>query len=547
MNIEFHPGLNILSGETGAGKSMIIDAINFVLGERPGKDFMRHGTDAASVEALITAARVPPEFWAGLDTRPGDDGQILLSRGINAQNKSYCKINGRSITVGMLKELSAMLVDVHGQHEHQSLLDPAKHVVLLDRFCGEAIETEKVVLGVAIRAYKDVTRQIRELFGEGDRAAQLEDLTFQRDEIREAALKEDDEQRLTERAEILRNAEKLSNNVYQALELLYGGDSDEDGAIEKATLALNRIMELAEIDPSAQELADSMAAVQSQLTDIMHELRRYADNLRHDPEELNAVNERMDLIYKLKRKYGGSVAEILKHYQAVEERLDFFANSAEILAKLNMEKRRYTEEILNSCAKISAMRKTAAETIKAGITDTLRELGMRDAVFGITVERKKEFSSSGYDRVEFLISPNQGEEIKPLAEIASGGEMSRVMLAIKSVLADVDNIETFIFDEIDTGVSGRTAQMVAEKLAELGGRYQILCITHLPQIAAMGDRNFLIEKRVEGQRTVSEVFALDDEACISELARLIGGAEITKATKKAAAEMKKLALKNRKG
>jgi DNA repair protein RecN (Recombination protein N) len=293
-------------------------------------------------------------------------------------------------------------------------------------------------------------------------------------------------------------------------------------------------------------MAESLSDILSSLNDIAAELRDYYDNMEHDPSEIERIEARLDLIYGLKRKYGSTTDEILAYYRTIKERFDFINNSEEEISRLNLKKAEFEKEMLSICKELSALRKAAANNIQEQIIDTLRELGMKDVQFHIQFDRKDTFSLNGFDRVEFFISPNAGESLKPLAKTASGGEMSRVMLALKTVLADVDNIETFIFDEIDTGVSGRTAQKVAEKLSVLSAKHQLLCITHLPQIAAMADDHYLIEKKTGNGRTTTSIQHLDSERIIEEIARLTGGAQITEVTLKAAAEMKQMAMKIKK-
>ncbi|MDR3240387.1 MAG: DNA repair protein RecN [Clostridiales bacterium] len=536
---EFRAGLNILSGETGAGKSVLIDSIHFLLGERPGKDFLRGGADSALVEGCVRVTEEKNrEAIRGMGIEIAEDDLLFVARTLNEQGRSVCRVNGRSLSIGMLREISTLLLDVHGQHEHQSLLNPSKHIELLDQFCGGSFEKDKQTLAETLKEYREILKNIKAIGGnEEDR---LEILRYQIEEIDSARLTEDEEDVLNQRRNVLRAAEKLSRNTREALRWLQGGEHDE-GAVDAAGHALLLLTEIGAMDSDWARMAEQLTRAQESLEGIVGELLRYAERLEEDPAGLEEIEVRLDLIYRLKKKYGGGVPDVIRHYNRLKAEWERLLNSEEKIAALNRAKKDLAARMIGLCSRISGQRKTLAAEIEREIEAALRELGMKNVRFAISVERKNAFSASGCDKVEFLISPNLGEPLKPLAKIASGGEMSRVMLALKTVMADADTIETFIFDEIDAGVSGRTAQQVAEKLAFLAQKRQILCITHLPQIAAMADSHYLIEKQSDGSRTAAKVYELDRAQMISELARLIGGAQITEATWKAAAEMKELA------
>lgn len=544
IEVDFEKGLNIISGETGAGKSIIIGSINFVLGERPDKDFIRSGEDMALVEALITingdnlsVINELKDMGVELDC----ENNLIISRTAGRDGKTACRINGRTITVGMLKEISAFLIDVHGQHEHHSILNPNRHIDLLDRFCGERLDKNKALLAASLKRYRETVKKIEELAGdEKERAVKIDLLEFQKNEIEMAALERDEELYLAERRKILAGANKLMENASEALDSLYR--SDGRSAADSIASAINNLNEISAMDSSKTQMYEMLETISLQLEEVVSELRHYSDTIENDPEQLYEVESRLDLIYNLKRKYGGSVNEILDYYEKVSEQLLFISNSEEELNKLNGEKNGLEKEIYALCAEMTEERITNALKIQSQIEAVLKDLGMPKAVFKIDVGKKEEFGNNGIDKVEFMISPNLGQDLKPLAKIASGGEMSRVMLALKVVLSSSYSIETFIFDEIDTGVSGRTAQQVAEKLALIGKTHQILCITHLPQIASMGDCHFLIEKKSDKDNTLTTVYKLDIDASIKELTRLIGGAKITDATVKAAKEMKNMAI-----
>jgi len=537
-DISFHVGLNILSGETGAGKSILIDSILFLLGARPSKDFIRTGAQSAYVEGLVAIVN-PSNHSAvvsmGFD--PDDEGNLFISRTLSDHGRSTCRLNGRSISVGMLREISSFLVDIHGQHEHQSLLNPTMHVKLLDQFCD--IEADKAELSNFLSQYRDIIRSIKEIEGSGhNRQSSIDILQFQFDEINDANIKPNEEESLGQRKAVLSSVGRLSKYINKAQGLLTG---DDDSASSRIAAGVGLLQEAEALDGNLDEMLGNLTEIQDLLADLVRGLSSYSENLRDDPNELEEIEERLDQLYKLKKKYGGSIAMVLAHQEQVKAELDKMKNAGDELKRLNAEKKKCAAQMMLVCERISQKRKARAVDLQNEIESALKFLGMRHARFAVEVARKNEFTPDGFDRVEFMISANPGEPLKPLASTASGGEMSRVMLAIKSVVADADTVETFIFDEIDTGVSGRTAQQVAEKLWAISKKQQVLCITHLPQIAAMADSHYLIEKRSDHNKTQTLISELSREQQISELARLIGGAQITDATLKAAEEMKDMA------
>jgi len=538
LEADFGVGLNVLSGETGAGKSIIIDSINFVLGERFGKDFIRTGETCAEVSAIITVFDPDAKealFKTGVFNDVSETDEILLNRTLTDAGRSVCKINGKPVTAGMLKDVSTLLIDIHGQHEHQSLLNQSKHIELLDRFCGGELNTFKISLGEIVGQYKQTLAAIKSAEGEdsGNKDEKIAVYSYQIKEIEAAALKIGEEEELQNHRKALANHEKIWKSAGEAVEI-----------IENTTESLWKINTLAktlsEVDDGTIGLFEAIENICAQADDFSAELNKYFAGIEGDPIDINDVEERLDFIYRLKKKYGGTVEAVFEHLEKTREKLDVLTDSDGIIAKLNEEKTRLGRDALKCCEKISEARKLTAKKLESEIAGVLKDLGMKNALFEIAFEKKDGFNTSGYDRVEFMISPNPGEPLKPLSKIASGGEMSRVMLALKTALAGTDSIETFIFDEIDTGVSGRAAQQVAEKLALIGRKHQILCITHLAQIAAVGEANFLIEKK-GNERAITKMSRLDDEQIVAELARLIGGAEITESTFTAAREMRRQA------
>lgn len=539
-DIDFHKGLNILSGETGAGKSMVIDSLNFVLGERTSRDFIRRGEKSAVVEALFSIPNSKfHEKLQEIGILTEDDGSVLISRTLNASGKSICRINGSTLTMGMIREISEDMIDIHGQHQHQSLLNASRHIELLDQFCGKELEEEKVVFLEIFHKIKDIQKKLDALVGdEQQRAHKIDLLQFQTEEIRNAHIRQGEEDSLLEQKKLLSSAQRRIQLVRDSLNLLYYGMDEDICAIDRISQAIVYIKELGDIDSEVSEIQDELDTVYAQLDDCIRELKRYADELEDDPDSLEMIEERLQQIYNLKRKYGKNEQEILAFYEQAQSELDFLSRSEELVSKYQKDKKMIQTEIIHSASKLTAIRKKKAQLIEKEVEKQLHDLEMKNARFHISVEERKELTSNGRDKVEFLISANAGEDLKPLAKIASGGEMSRVMLALKTILSEVDTVDTFIFDEIDTGVSGRTAQKVAEKMSMIAKKHQIICITHLPQIASMADRHFLIEKKSDADKTVTKVSPLLEREAVSEIARLIGGAKITEATLMAAKELK---------
>lgn len=535
--ISFGDGLNILTGETGAGKSMIIDSLQFALGGRAGKDFLRHGEKQAAVEALFSVqSQALTEKLAENGIAPEEDGTLLITRTLSEAGKSVCRINGSTVTVGMLKEIAEDMIDIYGQHEHQSLLNPVKHIRLLDRFCGagfgEAMEEYKN----SRQRLKDLEKQLTILIGdESQREQRMDMLLFQKEEIEAAELQEGEEDALLDQKKRLSSMERLIRLTGESVTLLYDGDDRAPSACDQLGDALAKLQEAAEYDAALSPLADALADGYAAVEDCARELKREAEKQEADPEELERIEERLQLFYKLKRKYGGSIEAVLEFYEKAVQELEFLSNSSEKAAELSAKKAEEEKRLSALAETLTARRRATAEQVEEQIETALHDMEMKHARFHIQIEEKADWGADGKDKVEFLISANAGEPLKPLAKIASGGEMSRVMLALKTVLVDADEIGTFIFDEIDTGVSGRTARRVGEKMRFLGGKRQLLCITHLPQIAAMADNHFLIEKESDAGETVTRVTALDEEGAVREVARLMN--DVTETTLAAAREL----------
>ena len=535
--ISFGDGLNILTGETGAGKSMIIDSLQFALGGRAGKDFLRHGEKQAAVEALFSVqSQALTEKLAENGIAPEEDGTLLITRTLSEAGKSVCRINGSTVTVGMLKEIAEDMIDIYGQHEHQSLLNPVKHIRLLDRFCGagfgEAMEEYKN----SRQRLKDLEKQLAILIGDESQSEQRMDmLLFQKEEIEAAELREGEEDALLEQKKRLSSMERLIRLTGESITLLYDGDDRAPSACDQLGDALAKLQEAAEYDAALSPLADALADGYAAVEDCARELKREAEKQEAGPEELERIEERLQLFYKLKRKYGGSIEAVLEFYEKAVQELEFLSNSSEKAAELSAKKAEEEKRLSALAETLTARRRATAEQVEEQIETALHDMEMKHARFHIQIEDRADGGAEGMAQAEVVLYGHAGEPLKPLAKIASGGEMSRVMLALKTVLVDADEIGTFIFDEIDTGVSGRTARRVGEKMRFLGGKRQLLCITHLPQIAAMADNHFLIEKESDAGETVTRVTALDEEGAVREVARLMN--DVTETTLAAAREL----------
>jgi len=539
--LEFGAGLNILTGETGAGKSMIADSLSFILGQRPSKDFVRAGADCAEVVCVIEVAQANKakivEYGIDIDY----DNLLIINRTLTDTGKSAARINGKTVAVGVVKEISEILFDIHSQHEHQSLLKTSRHIDILDRFTPPEADDLKNGLSILLKDLNAIEAEIAAIStDDADRQSRMELYAFQINEIESAGLKADEEENLLNRRRLLNNAREILNHAKAALKALSGGDSGLS-AMDLLVMGNKALYKLKNLDSQCAPYAEALENIIIQLDETARDLRDYKNNLSEDPGELKQIEDRLDLIYNLKRKYGKTANDILLFLDKTKERYETLINSSERLDRLNKTREELRQKACGICARISAMRAQAANEISKKIEQNLWELEMKNAAFSVSIEHKNDLSASGYDNVEFLISANAGEGLKPLAQTASGGEISRVMLALKTVLAYADTAETLVFDEIDAGISGKTAQKTAEKLSSLAASRQIICITHLPQIAAMADRHFLVEKTPRDGKTIASAHILNEEQIKAELARLIGGAAITEATYAAAAELREMA------
>ena len=524
-DITFDAGFNALTGETGAGKSIVIDAMGAVLGERTPRDLIRTGAAKAFVSAVFTA--VPADLRALSDNGvAADGGELLLQREIYADGKNVCRANGRPITVAQLRQVGRNLLNIHGQHDGQLLLDEERHGDYLDSF-GH-VEGELAAYRTCYEAMDATRRQIRALtMDEAERSRRVDTLRHQIGELERAELKSGEEETLQERRNILRNGEKFLSAVQGAAYCLSGGE-DAMGAVALLREAENALRGARNLGGQFEELSDRLEALESEAYDIAETVRDLEESYDFSPAELDAVESRMDLIYRLEKKYGPTVEDMLAYLEKCREELDSMEYAGDTIARLEKELEGQRQRTAQAAEVLTRARKDAAGRLEARIQEELRQLDMPRARFSIQFT-EQEPAENGADVVRFLMSANVGEDLKPIQKVASGGELARIMLALKNVLAENEPIGTMVFDEVDTGVSGRAAQKVAEKLAELSRRRQVLCVTHLPQLAAMADTHFCVEKGERNGRTFTGVRVLDREGRRAELARLTGGEHVTAA------------------
>ena len=534
--ILFEGGFNVLTGETGAGKSIVIDAISAILGERTYRDVIRTGANRAFVSAIFT--NIPQYDWFSENQVEFDPQELQVQREIYADGRNVCRVNGRPVSVASLKKLGGRLINIHGQHDSQQLFDEENHLTYLDAFARDEQELE--AYQQAFSAMQSVQREIQKLsMDESEKLRLVETLTFQIEEIRAANLVSGEEEQLKERRKVLQNAEKLSDALRMADEALYGGDSSDGaaGLLSNAEHALSRVSTIsADMQTLYQKISDLMYSVQ----DAADELRAMRDDLSYSEGELEEIEERLDAIHKLKRKYGASVEDVLAYLADSEQRLDEIEFASDRIETLKKREAELQKETIRQGEILREKRLSAAQAMESRICDELRQLDMPKIRF-VCEFTPQQPMQTGLDSVRFLMSANVGESLKPLSKVASGGELARIMLAMKQVLAQQDGVPTLIFDEVDAGVSGRAAQKVAYKLWTVSKGRQVLCVTHLPQIAAMADAEYTVEKRVENERTYTSVLHLDESGRKQELARLIGGSMITETTIAGAAELLRLA------
>lgn len=543
LALDFGTGLIIFTGETGAGKSIIMDALDMLLGGRTDAGSIRADAERATVEGLFKLAGAEKDAVLEVLKREDlqdDENYVTLAREVRREGRSTARVNGRTVNISLLKEIGAFLVDIHGQTEHLSLLDTRFHPGLLDRFA----EVDGL-LGSYRQTYSQaqiVRRQISELrAAQTDSERRLEMFTFQAEEIEAAGLKPGEDEQLRQERDRLANAETLAANAQEAQGLIDEGTPETPAISDQLGQAVSALASLARVDPAKKELADRAELLLENLSDISRDLRNYMEDIEYNPKRLEEVEERLDLIHRLIRKYGGTIEAVIAFGANARKQLDTINNAAEKILELQAKESTLLAELAKHGLALSVKRKKAAEAMSKGIEIELDDLKMASARFGVDFQTKADpqglpladgsrvaFDGSGFDRVEFLVAPNPGEGLKPLVKVASGGETARLMLALKNILARADQVPTLVFDEIDQGIGGRVGGVVGQKLWQLARAHQVFCITHLPQLAAFGDQHFQVQKSVENGRTTSQVQKLEADARLRELALMLG--EVSEAT-----------------
>ncbi|WP_124064841.1 DNA repair protein RecN [Clostridium sp. E02] len=532
-DVEFTKGFNVLTGETGAGKSIIIGSVTIALGGRVPKDIIRKGAEYAYIELIFTADdKEQVRRLMEKDVKPDEDGTVIISKKI-MPSRSLSKINDETVTAGKLREITGLLIDIHGQHEHQSLLYKSKHLEILDRFQEKKSHILKENIADTYREYIRLKeRQDSFQLDEEVRLREMDFLRFEIDEIENAQLKEGEEEELTSRYRLFSHGKKITESLSAADTIVNN---------QQIGRALKEIESVTSYDDRLILIRDQLFDVEAILNDINHEITSYMDDVSFDESEYEQLEERLDQIHNLEAKYGKSLDLIFKNLDEKKNKLEELENYNLLKQKTEKDIHIIEDKLDDQCGQLSYLRKKTAKELSEKIKKGLTDLNFMDVAFDLDFTKLNHYTANGYDEAEFVLSTNPGEPLKPLSSVASGGEMSRIMLAVKSVLADSDEIPTLIFDEIDTGISGRTAQKVSEKISMIAGSHQVICITHLPQIAAMADSHYEIKKTSDGEKTTTSIYQLKKREIVEELARLLGGAKITDTVLENAREMKRLA------
>jgi DNA repair protein RecN (Recombination protein N) len=546
VSIDFGGGFNILTGETGAGKSILIDSLNAVLGQRTSKDLVRTGKTQAFIEAMFKIKNcLFTSLFEEFGILPEEDGTLILQREIHQNGKNICRVNGRLLNVSALKQFGEKLVDIHGQHDNQSLLKPEKHIHLLDSFALEDLKIEKENYLSLLENFRSLKKEIADLnLDPGYRERRMDILTFQIEEIENAGLKLGEDLELQQTRNLLSNAQKIGGVLDSLYGWLFQHQENIPSAYDHINQSIKELATIRSLDPSYQELYSKLEEISFQLEDCIETLRIHQDPQSFSSQHLEQVDERLDLISRLKRKYGNSIEEILLYLESLKEEHAKILNSEEVSKKLHEKLNSHQQQLYAMAIGLHQKRKKEASLLEEKIAGELNDLEIKNASFKVDLTLKEmdeqkgyPFSKNGLCQVEFLISTNLGEPLKPLSKIASGGEMSRIMLAIKTILAKIDQTPTLIFDEVDSGISGSAANKVGTKLSLLSNSYQVICITHLAQIASMADHHFFIQKNVNSNKTYTHIKKLQEDDLISEIARLSGGDTSSKITLKHAQEM----------
>ena len=534
LNIPFNRGMTVLTGETGAGKSILLDAIGLLVGGRGSSEFVRYGQDKAEIEGLFMVDADHPVIEAadqyGIEI---EDGMVILRRDLHSSGKSVCRINGKMMPLSTLREFGRLLVDIHGQHEHQHLMDPEFHLGILDHFAEKEIEPLLATYRTAFSEWKQVADELKRLSqSEQELAQRLDLLSFQTKEIEAADLKAGEEQALTEERNELANFER----IHQHIRLSYEAVADESNGLDQIGVAMREMEEAAQLSSSLSGMAETISNAYYLLEDAKFQLRDQLDSLEFDPNRLDEIETRLALFQQLKRKYGTTIEEVIAYGEQISEELKSMTNREEHVQTLTDELERLEQTVREAGAELTKARKSAAEDLQQAIHRELKELYMEKTAFEVRF-KEGNLKPDGMDEVEFYMMTNVGEPFKPLAKVASGGELSRVMLALKSIFSRTVGVASIIFDEVDTGVSGRVAQAMGEKIFRLSVGSQVLCITHLAQVAAMADQHLYITKTETDDRTKTNVTSLDHDSRVDELGRMIAGAQMTDLTKQHVEEL----------
>jgi DNA repair protein RecN (Recombination protein N) len=547
LEVTFDEGLTVLTGETGAGKSIIIDAVQLLAGGRGSQEFIRHGATKAELEGLFTIEEeahpiIDKLVEFGIDVQ---DGVVILRRDLNSNGKTVCRVNGKLVTIAILREIGSQLIDIHGQHENQEIMHERSHIHLLDHFAGEKLEHAYENYSELYESYRKLKRKLEKADNNEQQVAQRIDLySFQLKEINAAALVVGEEDQLEEEKQKLQNF----NRLFERLNTAYVSISGDTHALDWVGSAMSDMEDAASVDKSLKPHAETIATSFYSLQDTAHELKSILDDMEFDPARLEVVEERLALHLSLKRKYGKTIEDILMHRDKITEELESLVSRDERLFAEQEKLAQLLQDLEIEAEELSIIRQKSSSRLEDAIMEQLEQLHMGKASFKVEITRKAAgvFDSNGYDDVNFLISTNVGEPLKPLVKVASGGEISRIMLAIKTIFSKHQGITSLIFDEVDTGVSGRVAQAIAEKIAIIATNSQVLCISHLPQVAAMADHHYLIKKIVISDRTMTEIHDVIESDRTEELSRMLSGAETTPLTLKHAEELLNLAAERKK-
>ena len=522
VEIDLGNGLNVLTGETGAGKTLIIGSLNIIAGGRFSKEMIRKGETNSYIELCIYEP----------DNEFAIDGNIIISREINISGKNMCKINGRMVTVNELKDFMNHFIEIHGQNENQNLLDIKEHQKYLDEYIGKQIDVLKTEYSQHYLRYNEIIKELKENYGdEKERQRKIDLLNYQINEIEDANLKDGEEEELEEKRKLIMNSEKIVQSLAEANQAI------GEETIDCLSSSIRALEKIEQIDKKYEQTVSSLKSVYYELQEISKDIINYKEDIYFDEEERNETEERLDLIYSLKRKYGNSITEILEYNDQIKQEINTIENLEDYNEKLKIEKNNIKEKMEELADKMNLVRTKKAKELSEKINLNLEDLEMKNAKVNIHVEKQDDFSSNGKDKIIIYIATNVGEDEKELSKIASGGEMSRIMLAIKTVLANTDQMPILVFDEIDTGISGKAANAVAEKLSKIAEKHQVICISHLPNIAAIADYNYYISKKIKNARTNTNIKLLNEAEVISEIARISSG-EINEATLKYASELR---------